>query len=103
VTQGARDVRNSSVRMQYKALLAYNARWLYGPAYLREKMSNFTSVFGKNAGFHGIFWLFFEPPNTTYRTKAYLRYLMSLAVILPLIAMLTAGPDRLYRVTRSHV
>ena len=58
----------------------------------------------KNAGFHGIFWLlFFEAPTPLTCTKAYLRYLMSLAVILLLSAMLTAGPDRLYRVARSHV
>jgi len=70
---------------------------------LREKMSNFTAVFlAKNDGFHGFFWLlFFEPPAPLTCTKAYLRYLMSLAVILLLIAMLTVGPVRLYRVARA--
>jgi len=101
VTQGARDARNSSVRMQYKALL--QCMMTIGP-------SIFT---GKNVKFHGGFWqkcrisrnflLFFEPPTPLTCTKAYLRSLMSLAVILLLTAMLTAGPDRLYRLARSHV
>ena len=57
---------------------------------LRGKVSNFTAVFWqKNAVFHGIFWLlFFEAPTPLTSTKAYLRYLMSLAVILPLIQLL---------------
>ena len=74
---------------------------------LREKKGQISQRFlAKNAGFHGIVWLlFFEPPTPLTCTKslAYLRYLISLAVILLLIAMLTAGPDRLYRVARSHV
>jgi len=70
---------------------------------LREKMSNSTAGFlAKNTGFHGFLW-FFEAPTPFTCTKAYLRYLMSLAVILLLIAMLTAGPGRLYRIARSHV
>ena len=75
-----------------------------GPAYFTGENVKFDGgFFGKNAGFHGIFLLFFEPPTPLTCTKAYLRYLMSLAVILLLTAMLTAGPDRLYRVARSHV
>ena len=74
---------------------------------LRGKVSNFTAVFWqKMPDFTEFFWLlFFEPPTPLTCTKAYLRYLMSLAVILllSLIAMLTAGPDRLYRVALSHV
>ena len=58
--------------------------------------------FGKMPDFTECF-LFFEHPAPLTCTKAYLRYLMSLAVILLLIAMLTAGPGRLYRIARSHV
>ena len=102
MTQGAREVRNSSVRMQYKALL--QCVMTIGPSIFYGKKFKFHGGFcGKNAGFHGIFLLFFEPPTPLTCTKAYLRYLMPLAVILLLIAMLTAGPDRLYRVARSHV
>ena len=71
---------------------------------LREKMSDFTAVFlAKMPDFTECF-LFFEHPAPLTCTKAYLRYLMSLTVILLLIAaMLTAGPHRLYQVARSHV
>jgi len=76
----------------------------YGLTYFTGENVEFHGGFlgGKNAGFHG-FFVFFEPPIPVTCTKAYLRYLMSLKVILLLIAMLTAGPDRLYRVARSHV
>ena len=57
-------------------------------------MSNFMAVFGKNAGFHGLF--------VVTCTKAYLHYLVSLTVILLLIAMLTAGPDRLYLLSSTR-
>jgi len=75
-----------------------------GPTYFTgENVKIHGGFLAKNAVFHGIFLLFFEPPTPLTCTKAYLRYLMSLTVILLLIAMLTAGPDRLYRVARSHV
>ena len=105
MTQGARDVRYSSVRMhmQYKALL--QCMTTIGPnIFYGRKCQISRRFFGKMPDFTEFFWLlFFEPPTPLTCTKAYLRYLMSLAVILLLIAMLTAGPDRLYRVARSHV
>ena len=70
---------------------------------LRENISNFTAVFWQKRRISRNFLLFFELPTPLTCTKAYLRYLMSLGVILLLTAMLTAGPDRLYRVARSHV
>ena len=66
-------------------------------------MSNFTAVFGKKCRISRNFLLFFEPPTPLIWNKAYLRYPMSLTVILLLIVMLTAGLDRLYRVARSYV
>jgi len=75
---------------------------------LRDKMSNFTAVFWqKMPDFTEFFGCCSLNPQHhlgyLHSTKAYLRYLMSLAVISLLIAMLTAGPDRLYQVARSHV
>ena len=57
---------------------------------LREKMSNFTAVFLAKMPDFTEFLVFFEHPTPLTCTKAYLRYLMSLAVTLLLIAMLTA-------------
>jgi len=73
-----------------------------GPTYFTGENVKFHGVFlEKNAGFHRFFLLFFEPPTPLTYTKAYLHYVMSLGVILLLIAMLTAGPDRLYWVALS--
>jgi len=76
----------------------------YGPIYLTGENVKFHGGFGKKSRISRNFLLlFFEPPTPLTWNKAYLRYPMSLTVILLLIVMLTAGPDRLYRVTRSHV
>ena len=104
MTQGARNARNSSVRMQYKALL--QCMMTRAQHISRAKMYvKFRGGFlAKNAEFHGIFCCSLNPRTPLSCTyKAYLHYLMSLTVILLLMAMLTAGPDRLYRVARSHV
>ena len=79
------------MRDDYRAQHIYGRKCQISRRFL-AKMPDFTE-----------FLLFFEPPTPLTCTKAYLRYLMSLAAILLLIAMLTAGPDRLYRVARSHV
>ena len=57
----------------------------------REKMSNFTAVFWQKI------------PDFTDFFVVICTKDMLLTVILLLSAMLTAGPDRLYRVARSHV
>ena len=76
----------------------------YGPIYLTGENVKFHGGFGKKCRISRNFLLlFFEPPTPLTWNKAYLRYPMSLTVILLLIVMLTAGPDRLYRVARSHV
>ena len=96
MTQGARDVRNSSVglRMQYKALL--QCMMTIGPSIFYWKIYQISRrFFWQKRRISPNFLLFFELPTPLTCTKAYLRYLMSLTVILLLIVMVTAGPERI--------
>jgi len=84
--------------------LYYNAWWLWPNIFNARKCQISRRFLAKKCRISRNFLLlFFEPPTPLTWNKAYLRYPMSLTVILLLIVMLTAGPDRLYRVARSHV